>query len=442
MSARPGLPPMTTHRRWVPPRAGAKLAVFLAAERWGTIERRGPSRYRFTYSAEASVASKRDGAILSASLPMQLQAFAPSASAPFFEGLLPEGAVRAALAAKFGLSEEDGFGLLAALGADCAGAVVVLPEGEQLPSNAHGEVRLLGAGELESLVGELPRRPLGVSAEPDGPRLSLGGIQDKLVLVRAPSGQFGQPTGGSPSTCLLKPDYGHYRDIAFNEAFCMAVACGAGLDAASTEVVTIGSTPCLYVERFDRVTDDDGRVARVHQEDMCQALGILPAAKYEANGGPSAAAIVGLLRSLGSPRAAVDINAFAKAVLLNFLLGNSDAHGKNFSLLYDPAVGVRLAPLYDIVSTAVYSDVTDRMAMGIGGVDDPAEVDLAAWSRLAEEAGLGGQLARLARVWSAEILAAAEDVRETAVAGGWHRPVIDAIVDVCRERAGRLIGNR
>ncbi len=422
-------------------RPGAELMVFLAAEQWGKLERRGPSRYRFTYSAQAHASHRLRGQILTASLPMQSEAFTPSQSAPFFEGLLPEGSVRAALAARFGLSEEDGFGLLRALGVDCAGAVVILPEGEQLPGGEDEGIRLLGAEELESLVRELPRRPLGVSAEPGGLRLSLGGVQDKLVLVRTPSGQFGQPTGGAPSTCLLKPDFGHYEDLAANESFCMGVASNAGLDAASIEIVEVGSTPCLYVERFDRRIEN-GRVVRVHQEDMCQALGILPAAKYEGNGGPSVAAIVGLLKALGARRAAVDINAFVRAVLFNFLLGNSDAHGKNFSLLYDPMGGPRLAPLYDIVSTAVYPDVTDRMAMTIGGVDDPAAVDLAAWGRLASEAGLGGQLSGLARGWSREILAAAEAMREAAVADGWHRPVIDRIVDVCRERAGRLIEAR
>jgi serine/threonine-protein kinase HipA len=439
VSARPGLPP--PRRPWVPPRTGAKLAIFLAAEWWGTIERRGPSRYRFTYSAQAYASHRLRGAVLSASLPLQQAAFTPSQSAPFFEGLLPEGSVRAALAGKFGLSEEDGFGLLGALGADCAGAVVVLPEGEQPSPPGDEGVRLLSEEELTSLVDELPRRPLGVSAEQGGVRLSLGGIQDKLVLVRTPSGQFGQPLGGAPSTCLLKPDYGQYEDLAANESFCMGVASRAGLAAAATEIVTVGSTPCLYVERFDRAVEG-GRVMRIHQEDMCQALGILPVAKYEENGGPSVAAIVALLRDLGSPRAAVDINAFVKAVLLNFLLGNSDAHGKNFSLLYDPTAGVRLAPLYDVVSTAVYPDVTDHMAMGIGGVGDPAAVDPAVWTRLASEAGLGGQLAGLVRGWSGEILTAAEDVRRAAEEAGWHRPVIDAIVDVCRERAGRLIEGR
>ncbi len=423
-------------------RVGSKLAVFMGLSKLGTVERRGPSRYRFAYSEPALAPDRKGVPILSASLPRQEGAFTPSRTAPFFEGLLPEGSVRAAIARKFGLSEEDGFGLLSALGLDCAGAVVVLPEGEGLAPQANEGLRLLGEEELVTLVDELPRQPLGVSAEPDGLRLSLGGVQDKLVLIRTPAGRFAQPVGGAPSTCLLKPDYGHYDELAVNESFCMDVASHSGLDAATTEVIGVGSTPCLYVERFDRALDGSGRVVRIHQEDMCQALGILPVAKYENNGGPSVAAIVALLRKLGSARAAVDINRFVKAVLINFLLGNGDAHGKNFALLYDPATGVRLAPLYDIVSTAVYPDLTDRMAMKIGGVDDPAAVDLAAWRKLAIESGLGGQLAGLVRAWSGEVLGVAEELRQAAESEDRHGPVIDAIVDVCRERAGRLVEAR
>jgi serine/threonine-protein kinase HipA len=421
--------------------AGSRLRVYLNDEMLGGVERRGPARYRFAYAEEALARHGEGSAVLSASLPVRAGSFSPSQSAPFFEGLLPEATARVSVARRFGLSEADGFGLLAALGADCAGAVVVLPADRASLPGRPG-VDPLSAADLESLVEELPRRPLGVSAEPGGVRLSLGGVQDKLVLTRSADGQFGLPRGGWPSTCLLKPDYGHCEDIAANEAFCMRVAAAAGLDTAATELLTVGPTPCLYVERFDRVTGGDGAIARIHQEDMCQALGLLPAAKYEENGGPSVAAIVGLFRALGSPRAALDINAFVKAVLVSFLLGNSDAHGKNFALLHEPATAVRLAPLYDVVSTAVYPEVADRLAMRIGGVDDPTEVGPAAWERLVAECGLGGQLGRFVREWAGEVAASAERLRDRARAEGWHRPVIDRIVGVCRERARRLIDGR
>jgi serine/threonine-protein kinase HipA len=403
----------------------------------GALERRGPSRYRFSYSKDAL--AKGEGRLrLSASLPLQAAPFKPAETAPFFEGLLPEGAVRAAVAEKFRLSEGDGFGMLEKLGADCAGAVVLLPVGQRPEDRLREEARGLAEPDLVALLNGLPRDPLGIETEPDGVRLSLGGVQDKLVLVRLPSGRFAQPRGGMPSTCLLKPEHGRYEDLAANEAFCMRVA-AAGNDVARTELLAIGSTPCLYVERFDRSIGPGGEIVRLHQEDMCQALGILPGAKYEANGGPSVAQVVGLLKRLRSRRAAVDVNAFVRAVLVSFLLGNSDAHGKNFALLYDPAIGVRLAPLYDIVSTAVYPSLTVRMAMTIGGEEDPERVGLSSWVKLAEASGLGGQLKEFVRRWAVEVLEEAERCRLIAKEEGWHRPVIDAIVDVCRERSARLI---
>jgi len=438
MNARRGLPPSAGPRR-LPPRAGAELSVFLSGARVGTLERRGPSRYRFRYAAQALQSQWPDSHGLSVSLPPRERAFAPSESAPFFEGLLPEGAIRKAVAEKFRLSEEDGFGLLEQLGADCAGAVVVLPS-DQLPTPPPSvRSEPLGESALAALIEDLPRDPLGVGGGPDGVRLSLGGVQDKLILVGSPATGFVQPRGGAPSTCLLKPEHRRYPDLAANEAFCMRVAARVDLDMARTELMTVGSTPCLYVERFDRVRGEAGEAVRLHQEDICQALGILPAAKYEANGGPSIPQVVGLLRGLRSRRAAIDVNSFVKAVLVNFLLGNGDAHGKNFALLYDPDAGIRLAPLYDVVSTAIYPDLTSRMAMAIGGEDDPDRVSLGNWRELGRESGLGGQLTGFVRRWAEEVRIAAEECRDAARSAGWHRPALDAIVDLCRARAGRLL---
>ncbi|HET9591971.1 MAG TPA: type II toxin-antitoxin system HipA family toxin [Solirubrobacterales bacterium] len=378
---------------------------------------------------------------LSASLPLREERFKPSESAPFFEGLLPEGAVRATIAAKLGISEGNGFGLLAALGADCAGAVVVAPEDQPLPPSG-AEARPLNEKQVGDLLRDLPRDPLGIDVDPDGVRLSLGGVQDKLILVRLPSGEFAQPLGGMPSNCLLKPEHERFEGLAANETFCMRVAAAAGNEVATTELREIDGIRCLYSERFDRAVDADGNAVRLHQEDMCQALGLLPTQKYEAEGGPSVASVIALLRRQPNRRIALDINAFARAVLTNFLLGNSDAHGKNFSLLYDPVAGVRLAPLYDVVSTAVYDDLTPRLAMAIGGEEDPSQVDLGCWERLGAESGLGGGLPRFVQRWSTEILAATETCLRDTEREGWSHPVLQAIAEVVRTRASRLIDGR
>jgi serine/threonine-protein kinase HipA len=406
----------------------------------GDLERRGPARYRFEYENSALAGRPAGSVVLSASLPTKVGAFAPAEAAPFFEGLLPEGAIRAAIANSLHRSEGDGFGLLAALGGECAGAVSVLAPGSVPVAPGAGRVRPVGGDELARMIEELPRKPLGVDARRDGVRLSLGGVQHKLVLVSTGYGDwrgFSVPLDGSPSNCLLKPEFGQYEDLVVNEAFCMLVAQGVGLRVATTTVIDVAGTSCLWVDRFDRIRDESGSIHRLHQEDMCQALGVLPTAKYEENGGPSISQVVQLLRGLRSPFMARDINDFVHATMINFFLGNSDAHGKNFALLYGPD-GVRLAPLYDVVSTAVYPEVTDRMAMAIGGVNDPKAVDGAAWARLSKECGFGGGIGPLLKKRAKAVLWSVDAHRDIAIENGWHRPVIDSIVDLCRARVAAV----
>jgi serine/threonine-protein kinase HipA len=416
--------------------AGEELGVHLYGERVGGLERRGPRRYRFRYDEDVRSRHGDGTIVLSASLPVQEAEFSPSAARPFFDGLLPEGAVRSRLAQSLRVSEEDGFALLAALGAECAGAVVVLPAGAGPPAGG-GRIKPLTATGLARMIEDLPKHPLGVDGSPAGARLSLGGVQEKLVLVRSADGEYGQPLEGAPSTCILKPEHRDYPEIVANEAFGLRLAASAGLDAARAEPIEIDGRPCLYVERFDRTLVDDGRVARVHQEDMCQALGIAPVDKYEASGGPSIAAIVQLLRDIGSPRAAADILKAIEAALLNFLIGNSDAHGKNLALLHPPQGDVRLAPLYDLVSTQVY-DLEPAPAMSIGGVEDPERVDIDAWRELGRECGVGAQLPGLIVERTERIVRCADALVATAKAEGWHRPVIDRIFALMVERARQL----
>jgi serine/threonine-protein kinase HipA len=430
---------------------GDRLQVFLGERKLGELERRGPSRYRFGYEPLVVEEEPAKAVVLSASLPVEEELFAPRQAAPFFEGLLPEGGARATISSLLHLSEEDGFGLLAALGRECAGAVsVVAPDASPVPVGG-GRLEELRPERLAELVAELPQKPLGVSPESKGTRLSLGGLQHKLALVHRWRGgggfmgdrfisprEFSLPLEGAASNCLLKPEYGQYEDLVVNERFCMLVAGGVGLRVADADHISVAGTPCLLVARFDRTEDEYRRIHRIHQEDLCQALGVLPAAKYEENGGPSIPQIVDLLRRLRGPFMARDINDFVHATMVNFLLGNSDAHGKNFALLYQPEAGIRLAPLYDIVSTAIYPEVTDRMAMSIGGIDDPRKVEVEAWSRLSEECRFSRGVARLLRKRAKTVLWSAEAHQRIAQEGGWYRPVIDSIVDLCRERVAAV----
>jgi serine/threonine-protein kinase HipA len=425
--------------------AGQLLDVFLAGEPVGTIERRSPVRYRFQYSPQAVERYGAGALVLSVSLPIRGEPFTPSETSPFFEGLLPEGAVRDTIAKNLKLSVGNGFGLLQALGAECAGAVTLTSHAKDQAGPALAEsgpaedegVRWLDDEELGQLVRELPEHPLGVS---DGRqvRLSLGGVQEKLLLTRTPAGRFGQPLRGGPSTHILKPGQERYPGLVANEAFCLRVARCAGLPVAKAEIVEVAEQPCLLVERFDRTYNKQARITRLHQEDVCQALGRLPSAKYEVEGGPSLAEIFALLRELASVGTARDVNNLMLATVLNWLLGNSDAHGKNFGLIYHSGEEIRLAPLYDIVSTSIY-DLKPEMAMLIGGVEEPALVDAESWRRMGTECGLGGQLSHRVATLVEGALTCARATRDVAMAEGWHEPAIDEIVALAERRAAQLL---
>ncbi len=416
----------------------ALLEVSLAGEPVGTLERRGPERYRFRYAPETVERYEPGSIVLSVSMPVRTEPYTPSECRPFFEGLLPEGAIRETIAKNLRLSVDNGFGLLEALGMECAGAVALTVPDEDVQGarSEKGRVQWLDEAALARLVRELPQHPLGVS-DGEQVRLSLGGVQEKLLLTRTPAGRYGQPLKGGPSTHILKPGQDRYPGVVANEAFCLRVAGCVGLPVARAEIVQIAERPCLLVERFDRTYDEEGKIARLHQEDACQALGRLPSAKYEVEGGPSLPEVFGLLRELAGVGTARDINNLLLATVLNWLLGNSDAHGKNFGLVYDGSGEIRLAPMYDVVSTNVY-DLKPEMAMLIGGVEDPARVDAGSWRGMGAECGLGGQILLHIEGLLVRALRCARATREAAVAEGWHEPVIDEIVALAERRAAQL----
>ena len=412
------------------------LAVHLHGELVGILDKQDAERFRLTYTPEV-VARHRDGILLSVSLPVREQRYPNAQARPFFEGLLPEGPARATIAQRFGVSVSNGFGMLELLGADCAGAVVISAQDAD-PHVEAGEVEWLDEGELARRIDGLPVNPLGVSG-PDGRvRLSLAGVQEKLVVVQAPNGRIGEPLDGTPSTHILKPGDVRYPGLVENEAFCLRVAREAGLPVASAEVINVGGARRLLIERFDRAYVD-GRVERIHQEDACQALGILPSAKYEAEGGPSLATVIELLRDHSGANVARDLNDFLALTVLNVVLGNADAHGKNVALLHPADGGSQLAPAYDLVATNVYSELSPDLAMPVGGIANPDAIDADAWLALAQTANLGSQILHLVREHTGRIVDAARQARQASRDEGWHHPVIDEIAALAERRAARIV---
>jgi serine/threonine-protein kinase HipA len=318
------------------------------------------------------------------SLPLRKEPYIDDTARPFFANLLPESEIRKVIARQLRISEENDFAILREIGGECAGAVSVLPE-DSFPQENPG-YRELDEEELHRIIAELPRRPFLVGEK--GVRLSLAGAQNKLPIYMEGNRIF-IATGNAPSTHILKPLIQGLAETVENEAFCMMLASRMSL---SVPKVTIrpGRDRLYIVERFDREREKDGKILRLHQEDFCQALGVLPDQKYEGEGGPSLARCFGLLKEKSTSPAA-DQKALLSWVIFNFLIGNADAHAKNLAILYTVR-GPRLAPFYDLICTRVYPDLTDRMAMRIGGENRPDWIQSRHWERFSAEINIKPRL--------------------------------------------------
>jgi serine/threonine-protein kinase HipA len=324
---------------------------------------------------------------LSLSLPLKSAPYLDDQSHSFFANLLPEEKMRTLIARNLGVSFNNDYGLLERIGGDCAGAVSVYPEtGELLQQPA--SYKLLSLEELNAIIKELPQRPL--LAGEKGLRLSLAGAQKKLPIYF--DGQkYHLGYGDAPSNYIIKPAIDDLTGTVENEAYCMALAKIVGLEVPSSFIHQHEGTRVFVVRRFDRMVDGD-ITRRLHQEDFCQALGIPPEFKYETEGGPSLKACFNLLRT-NSTRSGKDVLSLVNWVIFNYLIGNSDAHGKNISLLL-LAEGPMLSPFYDLLSTRVYAHygLAEGLAMRMGGEIDPQAIKNKHWELFAEEVGIKPKL--------------------------------------------------
>jgi serine/threonine-protein kinase HipA len=324
---------------------------------------------------------------LSASLPKRPERFSRRECRPFFGGLLPEESQRLVAAQALGVSPANDFALLDRLGGDVAGALQLLPEDQEPvaagPITNQQPASLDEAG-IVRILDTLPTRPLLAGQE--GLRLSLAGAQSKVPLVLI-DGQLALPVPGQATTHILKPPIARFPGTTENETFVMKLAAAIGLDVAPVEARSANGRPFLLVERYDRLRDADGVVRRIHQEDFCQALGVPPETKYASEGGPTFKDCFELLRRV-SERPGTDIAKLMDAAIFNLIVGNADAHGKNFSILYDDQ-GPRMAPLYDLLSTVTYPDLSPKMAMRIGKRATLADMDADGWQVFAKDTGVG-----------------------------------------------------
>lgn len=339
------------------------LGVWLYGTRIAEISNKGRG-YDLTmrYTEEACDRWPGNSPILSCSLPLGRAALNPT---EYFRGLLPEGQHLQYLAARAGVTTSDLYRLLARYGRDVAGAVVV---SASEPDERGGDAIPYDDESLADEVAGLEERPLALY---DDSELSIPGLQNKLLLIKT-AGGWARPAGGRPSTHILKVEDRRFPGMAALEHAAMSLARRLGLTTAETEVVNLGGIDCITVSRFDRVIGADGGLRRVHQEDICQALGVNPQSnqgrgKYEGYGGPGLAQVARLLdRHARSPQQ--ELTRLVRAVAFNTIIGNGDAHAKNLSLLHTEPGVIELAPLYDTVPTAMWPKLPDRAAMHINGV--------------------------------------------------------------------------
>ena len=240
---------------------------------------------------------------------------------PFFSGLLPDGVLREQIAKDAHVSSSSWFKLLSNYGREIAGAIEIIEDDEESSDpTKHSYIKLQKEGELY------------------------------------------MPNGGAPTNVILKAGVNSY---SINEYTTTHIASYLGINTPETLIKDYDGTLAFITRRFDR-KELDGEVIRLHQEDMCQALSVVPENKYEEDGGPSIIKIKDLLiRVTETP--IIYCKEFAGIVVFNYLFGNCDAHGKNYALLYpDSSSNPILAPFYDLLCTTIYDGLSRKMAMKIG----------------------------------------------------------------------------
>ena len=318
-----------------------ELAALLGGSEVGRVLRDVRGRLSFAYAdawREAPSAYP-----LSLSMPLAAREHGRGIVEAFLWGLLPDNErVLDRWAAKFQVSARNVFALIAHVGEDCAGAVqfVTLERLDDLRSGQEDSIAWLDEADIAVRLRALREDHSAWRLARDMGQFSLAGAQPKTALLLQ-DGRWGLPSGRVPTTHILKPPTGEFAGHAENEHICLTLARQLGLPTARSSVMRFDDEIAIAIERYDRQRKGND-ILRVHQEDVCQALGVMPTKKYQNEGGPGAAAIVELLRTYSTDREA-DVDTFIAALGFNWLIAGTDAHAKNFSILLG-GTHIRLAP--------------------------------------------------------------------------------------------------
>ncbi len=358
------------------------LNVYLRGNHAGTLVSEY-GRLQFCYAT--TYLNLPESQPLSYTLPLRVEPYTGGEVVAFFSNLLPDESVRVRLAQYLGISPGNIFALLKRIGEDCAGAVALVPAEREARAHSDAEFKVLSEADAHAVLSALPERPLNVGAEDF--HISGAGAQDKLVAC-VQNGHIVLPLNGTPSTHIIKPGIPRFPESVFNEFYCMRLAKACRISVAECSVLRVRGIPYYVTTRYDR-QQESGKVLRLHQEDFCQLLGFEPSVKYESEGGPRLLQCFQLLREMALP--AADIIEFLRRIIFIFLIGNGDAHAKNFSILYMGKAN-RLAPAYDLLSTAVYPNLPPKLAMKIDGSNHFDWITRGKFLRMGEKAGLLNRL--------------------------------------------------
>jgi len=413
-----------------------ELAVLLDQKEVGRVRRNPSGRLSFVY--DEGWRSQPAACPISLSMPLTSAEHGHAHIDNFLWGLLPDNQrILEQWASRFHVSAKNAFGLIAAVGEDCAGAIqFVRPERlEHLISGKAraSDVQWLDEHGVAERLRALERDPAIWRMAGDSGQFSLAGAQAKTALLfqpgKGPKGTWAVPSGRLPTTHILKPPLRDFDGHVENEHFCLCLARSLGFPVPNSEVMRFEDQVAIVVERYDRMRVQ-GTLRRIHQEDLCQALGLSPTRKYENEGGPGVRRIVELLRTAsGDPTQ--DVATFTDSLVFNWLIAGTDGHAKNYSLLLGAGGAVRLAPLYDLASILPYKHMDPlkvKLAMKIGGVYRMRDIRARQWEKLASESKLNSQemlarVADLARAMPDHV----SDVQKQLLAARLTHPVIERL---------------
>jgi serine/threonine-protein kinase HipA len=414
-----------------------QLIALLDGREVGTVHYKS-ARLSFVYND--AWRGDPDSYPLSLSMPLTSAEHGHARIEAFLWGLLPDNdRVLEDWGQRFQVSPKNVFRLIAHVGEDCAGAVqfVTRERLEALQSErATKEVKWLSEDEVGERLGALSADHSAWRIAQDAGQFSLAGAQPKTALLFERK-RWGVPSGRIPTTHILKPPTGEWNGHAENEHFSLQLARAEGLIVPNSSVQRFGDEIAIVVERFDRVRSG-GRWARIHQEDMCQALGLHPARKYESDGGPGARAIAELLRAQSS-NPEEDLESFVDANIFNWLIAGTDAHAKNYALLLGGGGAVRLAPFYDLASILPYKTIDfqkAKLAMKIGGEYRLRDIGRGSWKKFAVELRLHeGWLMERIRAMAASLPDYATTIENELETAGLQRGSVTVLARRLRARA-------